>query len=278
MPEGGESRPEDYYEAGHAVTRAVRSLFDGQGLAMRADLQGELLGLVAQFATRTMRTYEALLLLCESGYGVESQSFVRILLEDLINLRYIATDPKNLSAAWAEHESRRRYQYFLRQRETDPKTRAPADLPELEARYRADERMVRSWPQGRKMHPPQVIREIAKMQWTPKSVLFRAREADASGRYQGTERGYEQLYPYLCEHTHGSSAVARDYLAEIDGHVHVVADQESYKSVSPLVLGTWYLHWLQQVLGDLGLTDPVDVMAIASNFADFEHGATDLDR
>jgi len=278
VTDSGVSRPEDYYTAGHAVARAVRALFDGPGLAMRPDLQGELLGIVAQFTTRTMRTYEALLLLCESGYGVESQSFVRMLLEDLINLRYLATDPKNLSTAWAEHESRRRYQYFLRQRESDPDTEPPDDMPELEAQYRADERMVRSWPQGRKMQPKQVVREIAKMQWTPKSVLFRAREADASGRYEGTERGYEQLYPYLCEHTHGSAAVARDYLAEIDGRVHVVADQESYKSISPVVLGTWYLHWIQQVLGDLGLTDPVDVMAIAGHYADFDHRASDLDR
>lgn len=275
---GREATPAAYHEAGREVVRALRALFES-GLALEGAACDEVVGLVGYFTTRTMRLYEAVLTLCESGYGVESQSLVRMLLEDLITLRYVATDPVALSVAWTRHESRRRYYYFLRARERDPDAEAPGDLEELEAQYRHDERTARvKMPKGRRPTREQVARRVAKMSWAAHSLHGQAREADRSGMYEGTEAAYDEFYPYLCEHTHGSVALARDYVTDVDGQVQVVPDQEGYKSVTPLVLATWYLHWAQRALGDLGLVGHVDVMAVAGGLADFEGGLADLER
>ncbi len=267
----------DYRTACNEVAKALLAQFDG-GLAMTRPVSGATGAVVAQFTTRALRTYQAILLLCENGYGVESQSLVRMLLEDLINLRYVASAPEELSRAWAEHESRRRYQFYLSQREDDPDIEPPADLTELEAQYRADEAAVRSRHKSKKLSQRQVESEIREMSWTTLGLRGRARAADKSGKYEHTGHGDDQMYPYLCEHAQGGSTLASDYLEDVDGEVHGVPNPVGYKAVTPRVLATWYVHWIQGALGDLGLADAVDVMAIARAHADFDAPTSDLRR
>jgi hypothetical protein len=267
--------PDDYRAACAEVAKALLAQFEG-GLTMRRPRCTEAIAVVGQFTTRALRNYQAVILLCDCGHGVEAQALLRLLLEDLINLRFIATDPMRLSKAWVRQEGRRRYQYHLSEREKDPDRKPPDDIATLRGLYAADARAVRTTPKGRKMSKQQVADAIAKMSWTKLGLRSRARAADASGKYEHTEHGYLQFYPYLCDHTHGSSTLAADYLQDVNGEIHVVPDDQTYKSVTPKVLATWYVHSIQRALGDLGLEHVVDVMEIAKRHADFETPTSDL--
>jgi hypothetical protein len=267
-----------YWRAGHAVAAAVHAAFDGSGLEIRADIGRDAIGVVAHFATRSVRNYEAVLLLSEGGYGVEAQSIVRMMLEDLVTLRYIASGPASLATDWVEHEGRRRYQYIVSRLAEDPDFDLPQDMTDLEAQHARDLETARSARKMGRVTSSSLEKDVARMGWTPLSLVLRARRADESGKYEHTEHGYHQFYPYLCEHVHGSSASARDYMADVNGMIHVVPDRGEYKCLSPLVLATWYLHWIHRVLGDMGLAQPLDVMSIAATHADFDHGVTDLER
>jgi len=197
---------------------------------------------VAFFATRTSRNLDAVITLCSSGFGIESQALLRVMSQDMVEVRYVATDPLVLPAKWCEHESRRRYYAFTKHVK---KTGAPSphDMDELMAlieRDKQDGRRVAAERLGKEKPSAKEARRFQlKHRWTHLSIARAAEEAEK--QFGGTVAAHE-WYEYLSEHAHGSAASARDYLEEKDGVFFTNPHDASFKSAPMAIAALHYTH------------------------------------
>lgn len=266
--------PENYYRAAHDVLDAMNALFDDGGLTVRDDTSGACLGVTYYYMARAIRNYGAVLTLCEQDYGVEAQAIIRLMLEDTIDVRYISTDPEVLSEEWWRHENRSRYYYYMKSLGEGRDPEPPSDLEELKKSIEADKREAAELA-GEGATPEQVNRLLLKGRWTRLNLHERAKIADK--QWDGTLKAYK-FYGYLCEHSHGNAALAKDYLVPVDGDIHVALDQEGYKSVTPITLATFYAYWLLHALTSLALDEFPNLIAVAEAHVDIQSGYPDLDR
>lgn len=59
------------------------------------------------FLVRCSRNLAAVLTLCEAGWAPEAQTILRAMVEDMVTVSYISTDPDVLAAKWLSFENRR---------------------------------------------------------------------------------------------------------------------------------------------------------------------------
>lgn len=59
------------------------------------------------FLIRCVRNLAAVVTLCEAGWAPEAQTLLRAMVEDMVTLAYISTDPEELSRKWLSFENRR---------------------------------------------------------------------------------------------------------------------------------------------------------------------------
>jgi hypothetical protein len=229
-------------------------LDDGVEVASDHGLPAALL--CAYYAVRTSRLLSAVVRLCEDGFGIESQSLLRSMLQDMADVRYVATDPGQLCESWREHESRRRY-YVYTTHVDHSETEPPADFDDLEALIDRDWYEAKELA-ARRLHksPANVSRTEArkyllKDRWTRLSIRQAAEAADL--KYPDTLELF-RWYPYLSEHSHGSPAMARDYLHKQDGRPFIKAHPDPrFKSASMAIAALVYAHATTTGLRDIGL-------------------------
>ncbi|HAL29808.1 MAG TPA: hypothetical protein DCP20_03710 [Coriobacteriia bacterium] len=87
----------------HAVLDALRAPLDA-GLELD-NTPGAFLASI--FLVRCARNLAAVLLLCETGWAPEAQTLLRAMVEDMVTLSYISTDPEQLPLKWLRFENRR---------------------------------------------------------------------------------------------------------------------------------------------------------------------------
>ena len=215
---------------------------------------------VALFATRTSRNLDAVITLCSGGFGIESQALLRVMSQDMVEVRYVATDPQVLPAKWCEHESRRRYYAYAKHVE---KTGAPppTDMDELKAliaRDREDARRAAAERLGKeKPSAKEVRRFLLKNRWTRLNIAQAADEAEK--RFEGTVAAHD-WYEYLSEHAHGSAASARDYLKGRDGTFFTNPHDPAFKSAPMAIAALHYAYLVFVALADMGLDfDPASL-------------------
>jgi hypothetical protein len=272
------TEPSNYQRAAQAVIEAL-DLSYKDGISVKSPSSPFVAPLVAFYATRTLRYYEAILMLAQGGFAVEAQPLVRVLLEDLINLRYIATGPDRLADEWAQHEARVRHRLHRQWAAANSGIEPPTDIEELERQYKRDVEKIRSRRNGRRLSQRKVVDEIDRMSWAGNlGLAARAKAADASGKYANTEHGHRQFYWYLCDSTHGNASGLYDYFADVSGDLHVLGHQGAYKRDTVVFLATRYLHFIQGALRDLGLVSDVDVFGVATDYVDVDSGPDDFDR
>ncbi|NTW28013.1 MAG: hypothetical protein HGA39_01420 [Coriobacteriia bacterium] len=219
----------------------------------------------AFYGVRTSRLLSAVALLCRSSFGVESQSLLRSMLQDVADVRYIATDPVALCEQWRQHGSRRRY-YAYKMVTDDPQgTDIPCDFEDLERLIEAD------WAEARRIAAEKTQQDIKKVsktkagryllkdRWTRKTIRQAAEIANA--KYPDTLdlfRGYQ----YLCEHTHGSPGLASDYLVKHDSRLCVRDRHDAaFKSASMALQALVFAHATLGALSDIGLKyDPAPLI------------------
>ena len=229
---------------------------------------------VALFATRTSRNLDAVITLCSGGFGIESQALLRVMSQDMVEVRYVATDPLVLPAKWCEHESRRRY-YAYTKHVKSTGTPPPADMDDLKAliaRDREDAKRVAAERLGKeKPSAKEARRFLLRTRWTRLSIAQVADEAEKV--FEGTVAAHE-WYEYLSEHAHGSAASARDYLEEKDGAFFTNPHDASFKSAPMAIAALHYTHLILEALVELGLdydpsvlNDPLEAdLSILDNF------------
>ena len=246
---------------------------DGVEVEARAGTSGALV--CAYFAMRTYRQLAAAVHLCSHGFGVESQSLLRNMAQDMADVRYIATDPSVLAESWRQHESRRRYYTYISRRgrqEIDE----PADFAELEELIDADWAEAKSLA-GAKHHKEAhiVSRGMArnfllKDRWTRLSIRGAAEAAEK--KYPGTLEMFG-WYSFLSENAHGSPALAGDYLQSVDGVPYVKDHRDpTFKSASLALAALVQAHAVFVALRDIGLKyDPAPLIDDVP-FTDAEFG------
>lgn len=274
MTSNTRNTPENYYRAAHDVSDTLNALFADGRLAVRNDTSDGCLGVTYYYVARTIRNYAAILTLCERGYGVEAQAILRLMLEDTIDVRYISSDPDVLSEEWWRHESRSRYYYYMKCLGEGRNPEPPSDLAELKEGIEADRREAVDLA-GEGATPEQVNRLLLKGKWTRMNLHERAKVANR--QWDGTLKAYK-FYGYLCEHSHGNAALAKDCLVPVDGDIRVALDQEGYKSVTPITLATFYAYWLLHALNSLALDEFPNLIAVAERYVDIQGEVPDLDR
>lgn len=218
----------------------------------------------AYYAMRTSRALSAVVHLCSNSFGVESQSLLRNMSQDMVETRYMATDPAVLCEQWRLHESRRRYYTYKMRRELQD-MEEPDDLRELE------ELIARDWEAARvfaanKLHkePKNVSnrearRYLLKDRWTRLNIHEVAEAANS--KYPDTVKLFE-WYPYLSEHAHGSAGLATDYLQPHGSQLFVKDHRDPrYKSASMALSALVFANATFIGLCDIGLLyDPAPLL------------------
>ncbi|MBN1193661.1 MAG: hypothetical protein JXA36_08250 [Coriobacteriia bacterium] len=135
------------------------------------------------FLVRCARNLAAVLTLCDAGWAPEAQTLLRAMVEDMVTIGYISTDPDNLARKWLSFENRR----------LPDAAELVAALSGIEAPEREDR--------------PKYER------WTRLSFNEMAQRAD--GVVPGLLEYLGYVYPILSDRAHGNTSASGMYI-----HVH----------------------------------------------------------
>jgi hypothetical protein len=87
----------------NTALRVLRAPLEA-GLALDDSAQAFLGSL---FLIRCVRNFAAVLVLCEAGWAPEAQTILRAMVEDMVTVGYISTEPETLASKWLTFENRR---------------------------------------------------------------------------------------------------------------------------------------------------------------------------
>lgn len=121
-----------------------------------------------------------MIVLCEAGWAPEAQTLLRAMVEDMVTLAYISTDPEPLAGAWLAFENRRL-----------------PDREELFAAFTGAE-------------PPERAERPRYERWTKFSFNAMAERADSAVPGLTEYLGY--VYPILSDRAHGNTSASGMYL------------------------------------------------------------------
>ncbi len=155
---------------------AVRAPLDG---GLEVDNTPHAL-LASIFLVRSVRNLAAVLVLCEAGWAPEAQTLLRAMVEDMVTLAYISTEPEKLAPQWLAFENRR-----LPDAEELLAAFTGNDAPEREDRPRYE-------------------------RWTRLSFNAMAERADSVVPGLTEYLGY--VYPILSDRAHGNTSASGMYL------------------------------------------------------------------
>ncbi len=132
------------------------------------------------FLIRCVRNLAAVLTLCEAGWAPEAQTLLRAMVEDMVTVSYISTEPDVLAAKWLGFENRR-----LPGREELIAAFAGTEAPEREDRPKYE-------------------------RWTRLSFNAMAERADSVVPGLTEYLGY--VYPILSDRAHGNTSASGLYV------------------------------------------------------------------
>lgn len=226
----------------------------------------------AFFFARTTRFLSATTLLAGVDHGIEAQALLRLLIEDMIEVRYVASDPIELSQRWLDHQDRTRYYAWTEQFGSDPSMYTPEQIARMEALIDRDVEEAReSVGDGNR---DRIAGRILKRRWTNRTMLRRAQIA--SKKYPDT-LDHHVFYRMLCDAVHASAGLMNDYIYAKDGRAAIRMRADGYKSTTVGVLAILYASLTIEVLSEFGLVNAPDIAAIAAPWIDFdEYSFSDL--
>lgn len=147
------------------------------------------------FFSRARRTFRAVRLLADNGYGEQALVLVRTLYEDTVNLLYISTNPDRLAKLFLEYAHFRNFKYLQYLQEHYPeslKLEGPDTLHGLIHEY---ERVRHNYPRGDS--------------WSGYSISRLARTLNLDGLH-------ETLYKITSDLVHGNVAGVYHFLVTRD--------------------------------------------------------------
>lgn len=136
--------------------------------------------LASIFLVRSVRNLAAVLVLCEAGWAPEAQTILRAMVEDMVTLAYVSTDPEKLAPQWLAFENRRL-----------------PDAEELLAAFTGGE-------------APQREDRPRYERWT--RLSFKAMAERADDVVPGLTEYLGYVYPILSDRAHGNTSASGMYL------------------------------------------------------------------
>ncbi len=255
----------DYIRAATSAIEALVATSDSGLVFAQGSLDAKAV-FASFFFARTTRNLSASVLLCGADHGIEAQALLRLLIEDMIEARYVASDADVLATRWLDHEDRTRYYTWLEKLGGDPDMLSDAERMRMEALIARDHEEARA-SAGPNASADKIASRTLKRRWTHKTMLRRAQIAQK--RFPDTQE-HHALYKLLCDSVHASAGLMSDYLT-IEGDVpRVRMRAEGYKSATVATLSIYYAAATIATLSEFGLRDAPDVMALASEHLDFE--------
>lgn len=171
-----ESIHEEVIAQAHGALGALKAPLDA-GLEVDDDPAAFLASI---FLVRSVRNLSAVIVLCDAGWGPEAQTLLRAMVEDMVTLAFISTEPEKLAAAWLGFENRRL-----------------PDREELFAAFTGAE-------------PPERGDRPRYERWTKLSFNQMAERADSAVPGLTEYLGY--VYPILSDRAHGNTSSSGMYL------------------------------------------------------------------
>lgn len=158
-------------------------------LAARPDPDTELdATLIGAFhVARAARCLRAVIVLCRTGYAVESAAVVRSLLEDSVSLRYLSMRPRSRARKWLQFDETRSLEY-----------------------WRLSERLGLGLPKSERIENLESNGVSGNPVWwsgkTPSAMAKAAGERDAD-----LSRTFRALYPWLSDVAHANIKTTVNY-------------------------------------------------------------------
>ena len=177
----------------HAVCLKLEVLADAM-LAGPFDLTSDYQRLAFAFASKSAKSYRAVLRLVENGLGEPALVLVRAVFDDLINLSYISTDPDRLAKLFLEFQLLEQKRYVDLWEESG-----------LEGHVEAEEiaRLKAQWAVAKSDYEKVLPNYPKRTYWSGKNVKAMAAAIDPE-----LAKTYRLLYPYASGFAHGGSPLA----------------------------------------------------------------------
>ncbi len=177
---------EKEYQLAMKLERLADSMLAGH-FVINTDFQR----LAFAFASKSAKTYRGVLRLAEAGLGEPSLILIRSIFEDLVNLRYINSDPEGLVELFLDFHILEKKKYFDYWEEAALDDSQVQELKkvwesEFESRY---EQILKNYPK--------------RTYWSGKNLKEMAKSVDIE-----LLRTYCSLYPYVSGFAHGGSPLA----------------------------------------------------------------------
>lgn len=256
--------PADFIRAASEAVEALVRTSDERLRFTQHDIDARRL-FAAFFYARTTRFLSATTLLAGVDHGIEAQALLRLLIEDMIEVRYVATEPEELAQRWLDHQDRTRYYAWTEQFGSDPDMYTPEQIARMEALIDRDVEEAReSVGDG---NPDRIAGRILKRRWTNRTMLRRAQVA--SKRFPDT-LDHHVFYRMLCDAVHASAGLMNDYIVAVDGRPSIRMRADGYKSTTVGVLALHYASLTIEALSEFGLENAPDIAAIATSYIDFD--------
>jgi hypothetical protein len=162
----------------HTALQALRS-----PLAAGLELEESPAAFVGSlFLIRCARTFAAVVTLCEHGWAPEAQTLLRAMVEDMVTIGYISTEPEKLAHRWLSFENRRL-----------------PDHADLFAAFSGEE-------------PPNRGERPKYDRWT--RLSFNAMAERADGVVPGLLEYLGYVYPILSDRAHGNTSASGIYIRQ----------------------------------------------------------------
>ena len=164
------------------------------------DLDTDWQRLTFAFASKSAKSYRAVLRLVEQGLGEPALILIRTIFEDMVNLTYISTDPGRLTRLFLDFHILEKKKYIDYWEEAGLGDEEVGQLKKVwEKQFQSEyERVLPNYPK--------------RTYWSGKNLKEMATAVDAE-----LAKTYCTLYPYISGFAHGGSPLAlASYINETD--------------------------------------------------------------
>lgn len=155
------------------------------------DLDTDWQRLTFAFASKSAKSYRAVLRLAEQGLGEPALILIRTIFEDMVNLTYISTDPERLTRLFLDFHILEKKKYIDYWEEAGLGDEEVSELKEVwEKEFQSEyERLLPNYPK--------------RTYWSGKNLKEMATAVDVE-----MAKTYCTLYPYISGFAHGGSPLA----------------------------------------------------------------------
>jgi len=170
---------------------------------------------VLSLTAKVCDTFDALVLLCRSGWGVEAGVLLRVLLETAANAAFVSAVPKPGLFLYAESTDKALRDYLTAIQWAERlERRLPPDALERRASAEQERRQIAQWLQSCLGLPPKSDPLVWEQSGKRKSKrrYWRNISIEERMRLAGMQSWYDTIYRLMCTEVHAGGGIQSKYL------------------------------------------------------------------